>query len=57
MVAFLLLIVLVAVAFGLVGALVKGLLWLLAIGCVLFVLALVGFGFKAGRARRRTYRR
>jgi hypothetical protein len=43
--------ILVAVALGIVGAVVKGLFYLLIIGVVLFLLAFVLFGrmFKAGR--------
>ncbi|MFJ4674473.1 MULTISPECIES: DUF4175 domain-containing protein [Kitasatospora] len=45
----LLLIVLIAVVCGFVGALVKGLLWLLVIGAVLFVGALLVAGVRMGR--------
>ncbi|MFJ8043233.1 hypothetical protein ACIRBX_22335 [Kitasatospora sp. NPDC096147] len=44
--------VLLAVVFGFVGALVKGMIWLLVIGAVLFVLALVFGGMKLGRRSR-----
>jgi hypothetical protein len=48
-----LLVILIAVALGIVGAVVKGLLYLLLAGIVIFVLALVFFGFRLrGRARR-----
>ena len=47
--ALILFIVLVAVVFGFVGVLVKGLLWLMVIGCVLFVVALVFAGMRLGR--------
>jgi hypothetical protein len=57
MIALALFIIIVAIAFGLVGALVKGLLWLLAIGCVLFVVAILVMGFKVGRRSRRSARR
>ena len=48
--ALFLFILLVAVVFGFVGVIVKGLLWLLVIGCVLFVIALLFAGLKLGRA-------
>jgi hypothetical protein len=47
----LLLLVLAAVALGIVGAVVKGLLYLLIIGCVVFVIALVAMGFRMRRRR------
>lgn len=53
MLALILFIVLVAVVFGFVGALVKGLLWLMVIGIVLFVVAVLIGGFKLGRRTRR----
>ncbi|MFI6151121.1 hypothetical protein ACIBCA_00285 [Kitasatospora sp. NPDC051170] len=49
--ALFLFILLIAVVFGFVGALVKGLLWLLVIGAVLFVAALVLGGVRLGRGR------
>ncbi|MFD9692528.1 hypothetical protein ACFXPX_16065 [Kitasatospora sp. NPDC059146] len=49
--ALFLFIVLIAVVCGFVGALVKGLLWLLVIGAVLFVAALVFGGMRLGRRR------
>ncbi|WP_327066396.1 hypothetical protein OG500_11170 [Kitasatospora sp. NBC_01250] len=49
--ALFLFILLIAVVFGFVGALVKGLLWLLVIGAVLFVAALVLGGMRLGRRR------
>lgn len=52
MLAFVLFLVIVAIAFGLIGALVHGLIWLLAIGCAVFVLAVLIGGFKAGRRTR-----
>jgi hypothetical protein len=55
--AFLLFLVLVAVALGLIGALVHGLIYLLAIGCTVFVIAVLIAGFKAGRRSRSTRRR
>ncbi|HET7172946.1 MAG TPA: hypothetical protein VFI30_01535 [Nocardioidaceae bacterium] len=52
-----LLIVLVAVVLGFVGVLVKGLIWLLIIGCVIFALDLVFSGIHLrGRSRRRIQR-
>ncbi|GLW53544.1 hypothetical protein [Kitasatospora phosalacinea] len=54
--AWLLVIVLIAVVCGFVGVLVKGLLWLLVIGAVLFVGALLVTGMRMGRARRSTPR-
>ncbi|WP_167346470.1 hypothetical protein [Kitasatospora phosalacinea] len=54
--AWLLLIVLIAVVFGFVGVLVKGLLWLLVIGAVLFVAALLVAGVRMGRGRHSTPR-
>lgn len=47
----LLLLVLAAVALGIIGAVVKGLLYLLIIGCVVFVIALFGIGFRMRRRR------
>jgi membrane protein implicated in regulation of membrane protease activity len=52
-----LLLILIAVVFGFLGALIKGLLWLLVIGCVVFVVALLFAGWRlrsasANRARR-----
>jgi hypothetical protein len=53
MVVVLVILILIAVACGVFGVIVKGLLWLLVIGCVLFVAAaLYGvyrFGKWAGR--------
>ncbi|MDH6129060.1 MULTISPECIES: hypothetical protein [unclassified Kitasatospora] len=49
--ALFLFILLIAVVFGFLGALVKGLLWLLVIGAVLFVAALVLGGVRLGRGR------
>ncbi|MFJ7280325.1 hypothetical protein [Kitasatospora sp. NPDC098663] len=49
--ALFLFVLLIAVVFGFVGALVKGLLWLLIIGAVLFVAALVLGGMHLGRGR------
>ncbi|MGI8760540.1 MAG: hypothetical protein ACR2LF_04440 [Jatrophihabitantaceae bacterium] len=51
-----LLIILVAVALGIVGAVVKGLFWLLIIGIVVFLLSFVfaGARLRGGRSRRIT---
>ncbi|BAJ31884.1 MULTISPECIES: hypothetical protein [Kitasatospora] len=54
--AWLLVVLLVAVVCGFVGVLVKGLLWLLVIGAVLFVGALLVAGVRMGRAGRSTPR-
>jgi hypothetical protein len=45
-------VILVAVLFGVLGALVKGLLWLLFIGIVLFVVAAL-FGSRKAKSRSR----
>ncbi|MFJ9521027.1 hypothetical protein ACIRPK_22585 [Kitasatospora sp. NPDC101801] len=50
--ALFLFIVLIAVVFGFVGVLVKGMLWLLVIGAVLFILALVFGGMRLGKRSR-----
>jgi hypothetical protein len=42
----------IALVLGLVGALVKTVLWLLFVGILLAVLAILGFGYKLGRGRR-----
>jgi hypothetical protein len=49
--AFFLLLILVAVALGIVGAVVKGLLYLLVIGVVVFLCAFVLLGLRARRRR------
>jgi len=54
MLAFILLLVIVAIVLGIVGVTVKGLLWLLFIGIVIF---LGGLLFGAWRMRRRHRRR
>jgi hypothetical protein len=46
-----LLLVLAAIALGIVGAVVHGLFYLLIIGAVVFVLALIGFGARLRRGR------
>jgi len=52
MLAFLIFLVLVAVVFGFLGALIHGLFWLLIIGAVLFVLTLIFGGMRLGRGSR-----
>lgn len=54
----LLLFILIAVGLGIVGVVVHGLLWLLAVGVIVLLLALVSSGFRLDRrlARRRTER-
>lgn len=47
-----LLLILIAVALGIVGWVVKGLIYLFVIGIIVFVLALLWSGFRAGRWRR-----
>jgi uncharacterized membrane protein YvlD (DUF360 family) len=42
----------IAMVLGLVGALVKTVLWLLFVGILLAVLAILGFGYRLGRRRR-----
>jgi len=41
-----LLFLLIAVVFGFLGAIIKGLLWLLVVGCVVFVIALLFAGWR-----------
>lgn len=55
MVVFLLLII-VAIALGILGAVLKGLFYLLIIGIVIFLLDLVYLGARMGRSSRRTTR-
>lgn len=50
--ALFLFLVLVAVALGIVGVVVNGLLYLLVVGVVVFLLAFVLLGRSVGRARR-----
>lgn len=52
---FFLLLILVAVALGIVGAVIKGLLYLLVIGVIVFLGAFVvlGLRLRTGRGRRR----
>lgn len=54
--ALFLLIVLIAVALGIIGAVAKGLLYLLVIGVVVFLLGFVVLGFRLRRNRRRVAR-
>ena len=49
--ALFLLVIIVAIVLGLVGVVVKGLLYLLFIGIVVFILDLVFFGARLGRRR------
>ncbi|MFI9646356.1 hypothetical protein ACIHAA_08710 [Streptomyces sp. NPDC052040] len=51
--AFFLFLILVAIVLGLIGAVVKGLFYLLIIGCVIFVLSLVVWGARLSRRSRR----
>ena len=51
-----LLVLLVAVALGIIGVAAKGLFYLLVIGVILLVIDLVGLGWRGGRRRRRTAR-
>lgn len=48
MLALLLVLVLVYVAIGIIGFVVHGLFWLFIVAAVLFVLTLVGGGFRVG---------
>jgi hypothetical protein len=54
--AWFLLLILIAVVFGFLGALIKGAIYLLVIGCVVFVLALLFAGMRLGRRSSRTSR-
>ncbi len=53
MFAFILLLVLVYVAVGIIGAVVKGLLWLTVIAAILFLATVFFGGRHAGRSRER----
>ena len=55
--ALFLLFIIVAIALGIVGAVVKGLFWLLIIGIVVVIVDLVLFGTRLGRRSRRSRRR
>ncbi|MFD1658546.1 hypothetical protein ACFSL4_10070 [Streptomyces caeni] len=54
--ALFLFLIIVAIALGLVGAVVKGLFYLLVIGIVVFVAAFVLLGARWSRSRRRPVR-
>ncbi|MEY9872397.1 membrane protein implicated in regulation of membrane protease activity [Streptacidiphilus sp. MAP12-33] len=49
MLAIFLFLLLIAVVCGFLGAIVKGLFWLLIIGCVVFVVAVLFVGLRLGR--------
>jgi hypothetical protein len=50
--AWFLLLIVVAIALGIVGAVVKGLFWLLIIGVVVVIVDLILLGARLGRRRR-----
>ena len=50
--AWFLLLIIVAIALGIIGVVAKGLLYLLVIGIVVFLLDLVFFGARLGRRMR-----
>ena len=54
--ALFLLFVIVAIALGIVGAVVQGLFWLLIIGVVVILVDLVLLGVRVGRRRNRVTR-
>jgi hypothetical protein len=54
--ALFLLFIIVAIALGIVGAVVKGLFWLLLIGVVVILVDLVLLGVRVGRRRNRVAR-
>ena len=56
MIAFFLLLLIVAIALGIVGVVVKGLLYLLVIGIVVFLVALLLGALRIRRAGRRPTR-
>jgi hypothetical protein len=56
MIALFLLLIIVAIALGIIGVALKGLLYLLIIGVVIFLLDLVFLGWRSGRRRRRLQR-
>ena len=58
MLVLILFLILLYVAAGIIGFVIKGLLWLFVVACVLFVVTLVIGGVKAGRlsARRASTR-
>lgn len=51
--AWFLLIIIVAIALGIIGVVVKGLLYLLVIGIIVFLVDLVFLGSRIGRGRKR----
>jgi hypothetical protein len=56
MIALFLLVIIIAIALGIVGFVLKGLLWLFIIGIVILLLDLVFLGWRGGRRRRRLHR-
>jgi len=54
--ALFLLFIIVAIALGIVGAVVKGLFWLLIIGIVVVIVDLILFGARLGRRGRQRVR-
>ena len=56
MLALLLLLILAWVVLGIIGFVVHGLFWLFIVACVLFLLTLVGGGFRRGRTSGRRTR-
>jgi hypothetical protein len=54
MLALFLLFIIVAIALGIIGVVVKGLFWLLIIGIVVVIIDLIVLGMRAGRRRRVT---
>lgn len=55
-VALFLFFLLVAVALGIIGVVIKGLFFLLVIGVILLIIDLIALGFAGGRERRRPAR-
>ena len=51
--ALFLLIIIIAIALGIVGVVIKGLIWLLIIGIVIFLANLVFGGIRLGKNRNR----
>lgn len=51
--SFFVFLLILALALALIGALVKAFLWLLFVGIALGLLAILGFGYRFGRARGR----
>lgn len=52
MLALFLLFIIVAIALGIIGVVIKGLFWLLIIGIVVVIVDLIVLGLRAGRRRR-----